>query len=226
MAQSPRRLPNPPGLRYAGLLVVLMTAFMGVNATMETARLWSLPEARASLDELGDPFAGFREMMQQYDPEGLSTHLLAPDVVRSMEERRLDALEQMRAPRTFALLILSTACMFAFVAAGRLLRTDGVPREGMRRILAGSLLVAAFFRTFAGAQAAAVDQKIMRKVPGLLGAVKDVTAEQLEQMLMVPVLMTGLWTALMAGVLVLLGQYFRSEKVKQVVALQDQHLGQ
>ncbi len=226
MEQRPRRLPNPPGLRYAGLLVVLMSAFMGVNATMEAARIWNLSEARKSLDDLGDPFASVRESLKQYDPNGISPHLLAPEVVRGMEEKRLDALEQMRGPRTFALTLLSMACMFAFVAAGRLLRLDGMPREGMRRILAGSLLVAAFFRTFAGAQSAAVDQKIMRKVPELIGAVKDVTAEQIQQMLMVPVIVTGLWTAAVAGILVLLGQYFRSEKVKQVVALQDQHLGQ
>ncbi|MGA9524499.1 MAG: hypothetical protein WBV82_23790 [Myxococcaceae bacterium] len=222
--QPPRRLPNPPGLRFAGLLVVLITAFMGVGATMDTAEIWNLSETRRALDDVGDPFSQIRDALKQYDPEGVFPRLFAPEVVRATVERQLDALEQMRGPRTFALMVLSTACMFAFVAAGRLLRTDGMPREGMRRILVGSLLVAAFLRTFVGAQTAAVNQKVMRKMPELVGAVNDVAAEQLQQYMLANVLLPGLWTALMAGFLVLLGQYFRSEKIKQVVALQDQHL--
>jgi hypothetical protein len=38
------------------------------------------------------------------------------------------------------------------------------------------------------------------------------------------VIVAGVYTAVVAGAFLLLGQYFRSEKVKKAVALQDQQL--
>jgi hypothetical protein len=211
-------------MRYATLLVALLTAFMGINATMGAAHLWSLPQSREALVGMGDPFASIRDAMQKYDPEGITPRLFSPEVVRSLEERRIDATEQMTGSRALALALLSTACMFAFIASGRLLRRDRMPREGTRRILAGSLLMAAFFRMFVGAQDAAVEQKAMRALPALMQGVKNASHEQLEQLMMAPVVVIGLWTAAMVGLLVLLGQYFRSSRIKQVVAMHDQQL--
>ncbi len=52
---------------------------------------------------------------------------------------QIAALEPMREPRSLVLGTLAVTCAFAFVAAARMLRPAGLPREGMRRLLPEAL---------------------------------------------------------------------------------------
>ena len=57
----------------------------------------------------------------------------------------------MREPRIALLGSLAVVCAFVFVAARRMLRPGGMPREGMRRLLSGAAISAAILRTIDGA---------------------------------------------------------------------------
>jgi hypothetical protein len=65
---------------------------------------------------------------------------------------RFSAESSMSEPRSFLLGSLAVVCALAFVAAARILRPGGMPREGMRRLLSWASLLAAILRTIDGAQ--------------------------------------------------------------------------
>jgi hypothetical protein len=146
-------------------------------------------------------------------------------------EAQFAALEPMREPRSLVLAALSGACALVFVSAGRLLRPDGLPLERMRRLLGGASIAAALLRTIDGAQ-----WMVVAKRMGIAMAEAMVTLPEFKEPEMaaqvkvtVPLLMSGstvLQTAFVAGAFALLGQYFRSERVRQAISAQDGHLAE
>lgn len=206
-------VPTPPRMRNAALLCIFLCTFVGLYSAMEAFTVGDLSR---------------RSPQIRKDAGGLSSMFGDPEMIAAMTEAQLSALEGMSGSRTLILGALTVCCMVAWVSGTRLIRPDGLPREGIRRMLAGSLILAAVLRTVDGAQMAVVVQRAMKaglphmsELPGT-----DPGAAQLARELM-PAMAIGMsvaLTAAVAGAFLLLGQYFRSESVKQVVALQDEQL--
>nr|WP_153866331.1 MULTISPECIES: hypothetical protein [Myxococcaceae] len=182
----------------------------------------------AHLGELRDyasrPASAAREL-----PSGLD-----PEVERRALEAQVSALEPMREPRALILVGLAGACFLCIGAAGHLLRRAGMlPREGMRQLLGRAALAAAFLRTVDGAQLAVVWRRmgtvgaeLMDRMPGFADLKDPALAEQVRTAM--PAFFSAaavVHTALVAGLFLLLAQYFRSERVRALVAAQEPQLG-
>ena len=211
MRPQPETVTTPPRMRRAVLLVLVITFLMGMMSAAEAFGLGSLEQHRHRVE----------------DAHGLS-FLGDPGLWAAANNAQMSALEEMKATRGLVLGALASACLVGFFSALRLLRPEGVAREALRRVLVASLLVAAVLRTIDGAQWAVVAQRSMRAAlahlqqldpgQGASMAVPDSLSQPLTLTLVLA------HTAIVVGVLLVLAQYFRSEKVKQFVALQDQQL--
>jgi hypothetical protein len=202
----------PRRIRFAAAVCLVLAALTGFSALRETLELGHLGELR---DEVSN----------------LSRFSKDPDVLIAahISEAQIAALEPMRDPRSLVLGALAVACSFAFVAAGRLLRPGGLPLERMRRVLSLSAILAALLRTIDGAQWAVVARRIgpiMADHLSTLPAFQNPqAAAQLKAMLpgIASAFAMGM-TALIAGTFALLGQYFRSDSVRQAISAQDGEL--
>lgn len=199
-------------MRNAALLCVFLCTFVGLFSAAEALGLGNLSERRTQV----------RDEASRY------SFLADPQVITAMTEAQVSAIESMKTSRGFILGALAVCCALAWVAATRLIRPDGLPREGVRRMLSGSLLFAAVLRTLDGAQTSVIIQKAAQAaVPHLAKAqgADPQTVQLMEQFMPTAMLAWSIFvTVAVAGGLLMLGQYFRSEKVKQVVALQDEQL--
>jgi hypothetical protein len=219
---SPGTVPNPPGLRNAAFLCIGMGAFMGVTSTMEVVALADLRPMRQGVEERALKMKAEAAPLLAQDDDGRLSVLFDPELHRIMGATHVDRLEAMRGSRSVVLVMLSVLCSVIFVSAGRLLRAQGLPREGMRRTLAGALIGAAVVRTLDGAQLASINQRAAMAVKPLL----ETSAWGPQGLETAVVALVGLWTAVLVGAMLLLSQYLRSERVRQVVALQDRQLPQ
>ncbi|HYH95495.1 hypothetical protein [Hyalangium sp.] len=200
---QPSRLPRD--IHIAAVLCLLISGLIGMSTVVEISRLAQLSEYKEAIHS-GPGAQG---------DNALNAHLLMA---------QFSAEDSMREPRSFLLVSLAVACAFVFVAAARILRPGGLPREGMRRLLCWTSLLAAFLRTIDGAQfQVVVDHMGAALVKGPFPAQWDAT--QIEAVKQYgPAVLTWFYrglTAFVAGSFVLLGQYFRSERVRQVVIAQD-----
>jgi hypothetical protein len=185
-----------------------LTGLFSLKEALELGHLAKVKEAHlASLPAMGDPAMNALTVEAEYA-----------------------ALETMREPRSLILVALSVACAFTFIASSRLLRPDGLPLESMRRLLGGAAIATAVLRTMDGAQLAVVFRRTGQAMGEALGKAVTVPPELQDPAMLawmksfMPVFMTTaavLWTALVAGTFALLGQYFRSEGVRQVILTQD-----
>lgn len=202
----------PRRIRFAAAVCLVLAALTGFSALREALELGHLGELR---DEVSN----------------LSRFSKDPDVLIAahISEAQIAALEPMREPRSLVLGALAVACSFAFVAAGRLLRPGGLPLERMRRVLSLSAILAALLRTIDGAQWAVVARRIGPVMADHLSTLpafqNPQAAAQLKAMLpgIASAFAMGM-TALIAGTFALLGQYFRSESVRQAISAQDGEL--
>lgn len=204
-APAPQHSKLPRGIHIAAVLSLLLAGVIGMSTVMELSRLAQLSEYKEAI--LTGPGAQAEN--------ALNVQLLLA---------QFNAEGSMREARSFLLGSLAVACAFAFVAAARILRPGGLPREGMRRLLSWASLLAAVLRTIDGAQFQVVlDHMGAALVKGPFPS--QWPAEQLEVIKQYgPAVMTWFYqgvTAVVAGSFVLLGQYFRSERVRQVVLAQD-----
>jgi len=199
----------PRGIRFAAMVSLVLAAFTGWSALREATELAHFYEVREiHLENEPPAWMGDRNVIQQ--------------VVRT----QYAALEPMREPRAVLMGVLSLACAFVFVAAGRMLRPDGLPREGMRRLLGRAAITVAVLRTIDGAQLAVVSRRMGTVLAESLGKLPEnqdpVAAEVVSTV--APWFAVGfsvLGTVLVAGTFALLGQYFRSESVRSAVAAHD-----
>jgi hypothetical protein len=195
----------PRGIRIAAVLCLVLSGLTGMSAVTEASSLTQFSEYKDAVLSNAGRFG---------DRESNEHVLLA----------QFSALEPMREPRTFLLGTLAVVCAFVFVAAGRMLRPGGLPREGMRRLLGGAAILAAILRTIDGAQwMVVVDRMSAALVKGPFPPEQDATSIELIQSVGPFVLSAGYIavTAFVAGAFILLGQYFRSERVRKVVTAQD-----
>ena len=201
----------PRGIRFAAMLCLVMSAFTGWMALNEATTLARFYEARE------------HELEAKY-PAWMGDEDFFPKVVRA----QYSALEPMREPRTLLMGVLSVACAFVFVAAGRMLRPDGLPRDGMRRLLGRAAITVAVLRTIDGAQSAVVLRRVGQVMAESMGQLplaqgQDPVAAEMVRSAMpsMAVGMSVLGTALVAGTFALLGQYFRSTSVREVITAHD-----
>ncbi|WP_240359347.1 hypothetical protein [Pyxidicoccus trucidator] len=199
----------PRRIRYAAMVGLVLAAFTGWSALREATELAHFYEVRElHLENEPPAWMGDRDVIQQ--------------VVRT----QYSALEPMREPRVVLMGILSIACAFVFVAAGRMLRPDGLPREGMRRMLGRAAIAVAVLRTIDGAQFAVVSRRmgtVLAETLGKLPENQDPVAAHVVSTI-APWFAVGLsvlGTVLVAGTFALLGQYFRSASVRDAVLAQD-----
>ena len=203
--------PASPGLprriRFAAAVCLVLSSLTGLLSLKEALELGNLSEVKeaqlARLPAMGNPAMN------------------APTL-----EAYYAALEPMREPRSLILVGLTVACAFTFIAASRLLRPDGLPLESMRRLLGGAAIAAAILRTMDGAQFAVVFRRMGEALGQTMSLPPDIQdpTEIAMMRAFAPVFMTVtavLWTAFIAGTFALLGQYFRSERVRQVITAQD-----
>jgi hypothetical protein len=182
----------------------------GMYAAMEASSLVNLSESKENtlrgMSGLGDP--AVIERMEQ--------------VVHA----QTSALEPMREPRSLVLGALAITCALAFVAAGRMLRPAGLPREGMRRLLGGAAIIAALLRIIDGAQwlvvvkranAATVEAMIL-PLKDLQSPVADLMRELIPH---IPPTLALAHTFFIAGAFVVIGRYFHSDRVREAVTAQD-----
>ncbi len=202
----------PRRIRFAAAVCLVLAALTGFSALRETLELGHLGELRDEVSNLS---------RFSRDPDVL--------VAAHISEAQIAALEPMRESRSLVLGALSVACSFAFVAAGRLLRPGGLPLERMRRVLSVSAILAALLRTIDGAQWAVVARRIGPVMADHLSTLpafqNPQAAAQLKAMLpgLAAAFAMGM-TALIAGTFALIGQYFRSESVRQAITAQDGEL--
>jgi hypothetical protein len=202
-APQPQRLPR--GIRIAAVLCLILSGLTGMSAVTEASSLTQFSEYKEAVLSNAGRFG---------DPES-NEHVL---------RAQFSALEPMRELRTLLLGTLAVVCAFVFVAAGRMLRPGGLPREGMRRLLGGAAIVAAILRTIEGAQwMVVVDHMGAALVKGPFPEWQDPTSIELIKRFGPSILSAGYiaMTAFVAGAFIILGQYFRSERVRQVVTAQD-----
>ncbi|MCY1080124.1 hypothetical protein [Archangium lansingense] len=213
---NPRVSPTPPLLprriRFAAAVCLVLSALTGFSALRETLELGHLGELRDEVSNL----TRFSK-----DPDLI--------VAAHISEAQIAALEPMRDSRSVVLGALAVACSFAFVASGRLLRPGGLPLERMRRVIAGSAILAALLRTIDGAQWAVVARRIGPVMAEHLSTLpmfqQAEAAAQLKATLPgLAAAFTMVMTAVIAGTFALLGQYFRSEGVRQAISTQDGEL--
>jgi len=202
-APKPPRLPRD--IHIAAVLGLILSGLIGMSSVVELSRLAQLSEYKEAI--LSSPGA--------QGEHALNTQLLLA---------QFSAEDSMREPRSFVLGALAVACAFVFVGASRMLRPGGLPREGMRRLLSWASLLAAVLRTIDGAQfQVVVDHMGTALVKGPFPSQWE--PEQLEAIKQYgPAVLTWFYrglTAVVAGSFALLGQYFRSERVRQVVIAQD-----
>lgn len=150
-------------------------------------------------------------------PEGTP----AADLVVRFSEAMLRARGRDRQARSALLIVLAVSLWFTFVAAGRVLRPGGLPREGIRRLLGSSALVSAGLRAVDGAADAAFFLRVSRMAQQLG---PPAGPEASVEWLLRPTFLVGmslLRTLLVAGALAIIAQYFRSARVKAWAALED-----
>jgi hypothetical protein len=154
---------------------------------------------------------------------------LDPKVWQHIWSAEAAMLNGMKDGRSFLLACLAFASALTFVALGRLVRPAGLPREGMRKLLVGSALVAAFLRVIEGAQTAVIS----KKVGSILGAAMNQVPEYQTpgaHIDFVHFASQGLlaatmgWTVLVAGVFLVLSQHFRSPSIRELVEKTDASL--
>lgn len=197
----------PAGLRRASIIALISGALLGIFSAYAMAQVLEPVDYDALVKSEKLTFAGPQDMAR--------AHLA---FWKSYDRN----LESWRGSRVAILMLLSICTSLLFVSALRMLRPMGVPREGVRRLIAGAAMACAIFSTLAGAQSAAAakrasvaadrvaaEEAIKDWIPGLYGAVT------------VP-----LWSGfalLIAGAFAGLWMYFKSQRVQeQLAALEKQ----
>jgi hypothetical protein len=203
---SSKSAPLPRRIRIVSVLCLVFTGLVGAAAASEAMTMARLDETRASLDELVEATPAFADRA----------------LTRRMWESELALLHGMRDSRAAFLTGLAICCALCFVATARVLRPNGLPREGMRRMAVLASAGAAIFRTLDGAQMAVVRSHSKHVFEGWLppgGLPPEVDRDVFERfMQLTPVAGAIAFTAFVSGTLLLFSQFFRSQKVRDAVA--------
>lgn len=200
---TPKPAQLPPEFRAVTWIALIVAGLIGFVASAETMSVLS----PASPEQLAEA-----------TPE-----LMDKRLTEALTRTQHEVTQAMRGPRAAVLLFLSFICGMVVVSAIRLLYPVGLPREGMRRITGGALLIAGLLRTVDGAMQLVISQRTgaaLRKEleAGGLGIALE------GQPNFAPALLVGFnvaVTVFMVAVLVGSSQYLRSQRAKGIVQTVD-----
>ncbi len=194
--------PLPARVRLAAIAAMVLCAMVGLGAA------GSMAEA-VDLDQLTS--AGPPKM-----PFGDSEYTRA--ALKAQYEAEIGALESMRASRVAVEILLSTCAAIALVSALRLLRPNGVPREGVRKMLGATSLACAVLRTLDGAQSTALAKKVGTAVDHAL-AESHPPGGYVDGLAAAGAVATSLFfTVIFVGAFLALSAYFGSAGVRAITA--------
>ncbi|MFP2957422.1 hypothetical protein ACLEPN_06210 [Myxococcus sp. 1LA] len=199
----------PGGIRFAAIVGLVLSILTGWSSLLEAVEMANFYEARSL-------------RLEQELPRIPG----APPLDAKVFEVYYATLEPMREPRAVLLALLAVACAFVSVSAARMLSPENLSRDAMRRVLSRAAIIAAVLRTIDGAQMSVAKQRLfaalaepMSKMPEFP---PDITIEASREILGAMGAGTAIFgTAVVAGTFVILGQYFRSQRVRDAVAVQD-----
>lgn len=195
--------PFAPLLRFALMAAVVAGAMVSFSA----ARGVAVALTAQSMPTSDFSFGRFRTVIPYAKEQ--------EEAVRAQERATLNAIEGMSTSRVMILMALSSAASLVFVASLRLRWTVNAPKASVARLLGGSAFVAAVFRTLDGAQELVITRAAITASGKALiaAAVPDAEAQASLALAMSTFVSVG-WTAFVVGLFVLLGTYFRSDKVQ------------
>ncbi|NOJ80175.1 hypothetical protein [Myxococcus xanthus] len=199
----------PGGIRFAAIVGLVLSILTGWAALMEAVEMANFYEARSL-------------RMEQELPRLPGAPALDPKIF----EVYYAALEPMREPRAVLLGLLAVACAFVSVSAARMLNPENLHRDTLSRVLSRAAIIAAGLRTIDGAQMSVAKQRLfaalaepMSKMPEFP---PDITVETSREILSAMGVGSAVFgTVVVAGTFAILGQYFRSQRVREAMAVQD-----
>lgn len=154
-----------------------------------------------------------------------------PALLRLAVEAHDAAVAPLKASRIATLVLLSICCMLVSVAALRLLMPRGLSRAAMRQLLVGAAFLAAFLRTVDGAQSAAIFRRVALGISRELlarGATAIPPGQDpatylwlMERLPLIATVLVGVGTAIVTGILLVLAQFFRSERTREAIDSAD-----
>lgn len=196
----------PVRVRRVTLAVIALSGLVGSASAQHIGQVLELDSFR----NLTPPISGF-----------WADNVLAQQAAKAKHQAHVNGLESMRTSRAVILFALTVACSLAFVASLRMLRPSGAAREGARKLLAGTAIACAIFRTMDGAQMAAVAGRAGAAWDRVMnsGDVVGGYPEGLEQSLSSAAHIG--FTILIAGAFVGVAAYFRSDSMRQLVEAAD-----
>ena len=210
---SPEKL--PAALRNVALLCMALAALVGFFSMSELLGLVHVADVSPTAGRLPGP--------------------LGSEAFQRGFEAQLSALESMRVARVLTLASLGLACALNLVSASRLIWPRGwrlnptapaLPREGMRKLIVASSVAVALLRTLDGAQLAVVARRVgaaMGRSASSMPAFASASPAVLEAKLRSwAVTVAVLQTAVVVGAFAFFSHYFRSQRVRGLLAALDQ----
>jgi hypothetical protein len=173
---------------------------------------------------------GLTDLSQMPKQAGAAYGPYDPKIWQKAYELQLALLNGVKEPRMILLALLAFASALIFVAAGRMLRPAGMPRESMRKLIVGAGFATALLRVVYGAQSAVIFQKVSAVFADAVPQLKlpaGTSVQEFQQL--IPKAAVGaaaVWTLLVAGLFVLVSQHFRSPKIRELLQRSDETLDQ
>lgn len=193
----------PAGLRRTTLATLVVAALLGFGTAQDVTALLSASDRKLDFASVNPP------VMR----EGLE----------AMAQAQAAGYASMRGSRLAILIALWALSTFAFVGALRLLRPNGAAREAVRRVLGTTLLVGAVMRTLDGAQSAAIARRAGREFDALLVAKGSELPGGWPDGFATFASTAGsmLLSLVVGGTLLMLSRYYRSDRVRELIATLD-----
>lgn len=207
--------PFPALFRVALLAAVTVGALVSFSAAQGVGLV-----AMASSSTPGDVKLGPLAGLNPYGKEHAEAHQAA---IRAHHRATFGAIESMGASRVVILLGLSASASMVFLGALFIRWSLNAPRAAIARMLGAAAFGAALFRTLDGAQELVIARRAAE------ASLKTLIAANVPNAAAGSGITIGLmsfvsvaWTAFVVGMFLLLGTYFRSDRVRGLLeALPD-----
>ncbi len=195
------------------LVRVAMMAAITLSA-MEVCQSASELAVVLNANELEMPEPVLPDVLSEADREAArSANIAAFSAVKS-------TLETMSLSRSLILMALAGCASMAFLASLRIRWPSGFPRSASARLIGGAAFAAALFRTLDGAQSLVIAR---RSADAAIKAIEKLPTVDYPTSLLVvvPTVMNIGLTSLIVGLFLLIGHYFRSDRVQTMFIALD-----